>query len=671
MALANLIALTQPQVLRLAVDDLYRGVTAEKLGRYALILLGIAVVAGVFKLLHAPGGDRHLAPRRVRPAQRPLRAPRSGCRSPYFQRARTGDLMSRATNDLAAVRMMLGPGIMYLVNTVGDGAGLAGVHARDQPAAHRARAAAAAARLAHGVVLRRPHPPPLRGDPGALRRALGARAGEPGRACAWCAPSRARSASSRTSRALNREYLERNLAADPHLGAVLPDARVPLRARRRCSCSTSAGARSIARPHHARPVRGVHRLPRHAELADGGARLGDQPVPARHRRRCGRIVEILDAPPRDREPRPGAGAPGRRRAAARSSSATSRSPTRARRGRRCATSSFRVPAGPHRGARRAAPARGKSTLLALLAAPVRPAAGHACSWTARTCASYDLALRCARSSAVVPQDTFLFSATVAENIAYGVAARATARPIERAARRRAPGRTTCAASRRATTPWSASAASRSRAASGSARRIARAVLRDAPVLLLDDCLSSVDTHTEEAILHGLRGEMRGRTTLIVSHRVSTVRDADLIVVLEDGAVVERGTHERAARARRPLRRARTARSSSKRSSRPRDARHEEEAAGRAYDHRLMRRLLGYLRPYRGQVAARRGGGAGRRRWSSSPARGSPRRRSTTASATATSCASTRWRCSTWRCCWSASASATCRTRSCSASGSTS
>jgi ATP-binding cassette, subfamily B, multidrug efflux pump len=73
--------------------------------------------------------------------------------------------------------------------------------------------------------------------------------------------------------------------------------------------------------------------------------------------------------------------------------------------------------------------------------------------------------------------------------------------------------------------------------------IARAVLREAPVLLLDDCLSSVDTQTEEAILGGLSVEMRRRTTLIVSHRVSTIRDADLILVFEDGAIVERGRHD--------------------------------------------------------------------------------------------------------------------------------
>jgi len=69
------------------------------------------------------------------------------------------------------------------------------------------------------------------------------------------------------------------------------------------------------------------------------------------------------------------------------------------------------------------------------------------------------------------------------------------------------------------------------------------VLLDAPVLVLDDCLSSVDTETEERILRGLADEMRRRTTLIVSHRVSAVRDADLIIVLEDGAVAERGTHD--------------------------------------------------------------------------------------------------------------------------------
>ncbi len=73
--------------------------------------------------------------------------------------------------------------------------------------------------------------------------------------------------------------------------------------------------------------------------------------------------------------------------------------------------------------------------------------------------------------------------------------------------------------------------------------ISRAVLRDPRILILDDALSSVDTYTEEKILNHLTGVMAGRTTLLISHRVSTIRNADEIVVLHDGQIVERGTHE--------------------------------------------------------------------------------------------------------------------------------
>ena len=73
--------------------------------------------------------------------------------------------------------------------------------------------------------------------------------------------------------------------------------------------------------------------------------------------------------------------------------------------------------------------------------------------------------------------------------------------------------------------------------------LARALVTDPEVLILDDALSAVDTYTEDEILHRLREVRRGRTCLIVSHRVSTVRDADLIVVLDDGRIAERGTHD--------------------------------------------------------------------------------------------------------------------------------
>ena len=73
--------------------------------------------------------------------------------------------------------------------------------------------------------------------------------------------------------------------------------------------------------------------------------------------------------------------------------------------------------------------------------------------------------------------------------------------------------------------------------------MARAIVRDPQILILDDALASVDTHTEEEILKGLRAVMRERTTILIAHRISTVQHADHIVVLEGGGVAEEGTHE--------------------------------------------------------------------------------------------------------------------------------
>ena len=73
--------------------------------------------------------------------------------------------------------------------------------------------------------------------------------------------------------------------------------------------------------------------------------------------------------------------------------------------------------------------------------------------------------------------------------------------------------------------------------------MARAFVRDADVLILDDSLSAVDTHTEDTILRSLRDVMKGRTTFLISHRLSTVAMADEIIVLSDGAITQRGTHD--------------------------------------------------------------------------------------------------------------------------------
>ncbi|HEU4889370.1 MAG TPA: ABC transporter ATP-binding protein [Thermoanaerobaculia bacterium] len=142
---------------------------------------------------------------------------------------------------------------------------------------------------------------------------------------------------------------------------------------------------------------------------------------------------------------------------------------------------------------------------------------------------------------MVPQETFLFSESLAENIRFG-RTDATDDEIDEAAHQAgltsdvatfSEGLRTIIGERGITL----SGGQKQRTA------IARALVRDPLLLILDDSLSAVDTHTEERILNALRTIRQGRTVLIVSHRVSSVKDADAIVVLDDGAIVERGTHE--------------------------------------------------------------------------------------------------------------------------------
>ncbi len=140
----------------------------------------------------------------------------------------------------------------------------------------------------------------------------------------------------------------------------------------------------------------------------------------------------------------------------------------------------------------------------------------------------------------VPQETFLFSDALAENIAFGV--ENAARPqIEWAAE--VAGMTEDVEG--FPDGFETLVGERGLTLSGGQKQrtaIARAILREPKILILDDALSSVDTYTEEKILGKLRGVMRGRTSLIVSHRISTVRDADLICVLDEGRIIEQGTH---------------------------------------------------------------------------------------------------------------------------------
>jgi ATP-binding cassette subfamily B protein len=146
---------------------------------------------------------------------------------------------------------------------------------------------------------------------------------------------------------------------------------------------------------------------------------------------------------------------------------------------------------------------------------------------------------------MVPQETFLFSATIAENIAFGVEDASMDAGMQ--AIRQAAELAGIASDIEAfPNGYETIVGERGLTLSGGQKQrtaIARALIRQPRVLILDDALSSVDTLTEDRILSGLTHVVKGRTVILISHRVSTVRGADEIIVLDRGKVVERGTHE--------------------------------------------------------------------------------------------------------------------------------
>jgi ATP-binding cassette, subfamily B, multidrug efflux pump len=146
-----------------------------------------------------------------------------------------------------------------------------------------------------------------------------------------------------------------------------------------------------------------------------------------------------------------------------------------------------------------------------------------------------------RNIGFVPQETFLFSETVRANIALG-AAHASDREVEQAAE----AASIAADISSFPEQYRTMVGERGITLSGGQKQrtaIARAIIRDPRILVLDDALSSVDTYTEEKILEHLRDVVRDRTTVFISHRVSTVRNADRIAVLHSGSIVELGTHQ--------------------------------------------------------------------------------------------------------------------------------
>jgi ATP-binding cassette subfamily B protein len=182
---------------------------------------------------------------------------------------------------------------------------------------------------------------------------------------------------------------------------------------------------------------------------------------------------------------------------------------------------------------------GKSTLVSLIPRIYDAPAGSLLL-DGRPITDFPLdALR--RSIGFVPQETFLFSDTVQENIAFGTE-QSNLEQVQLAAR----GASIAAEIEDFPEQYATMVGERGITLSGGQKQrtaIARAIIRNPRILILDDALSSVDTQTEDKILNHLREIMRGRTTIFISHRVSTVRNADRIAVLHGGHIVELGTHD--------------------------------------------------------------------------------------------------------------------------------
>ena len=183
---------------------------------------------------------------------------------------------------------------------------------------------------------------------------------------------------------------------------------------------------------------------------------------------------------------------------------------------------------------------GKSTLLSLLARLHDPPPGTVLidGFDIR-----ELPLATVRGAiGFVPQEPFLFSDTIAENVAFG----SSQRPEEQRVRTVAEIARLDVDVAEFPQAYDTRIGERGITLSGGQRQrtaIARALYVNPRVLVLDDSLSAVDTHTEDEILQRLEDVRRGRTAFVVSHRISTVRDADLIIVLDNGRIVEQGTHD--------------------------------------------------------------------------------------------------------------------------------
>ena len=523
-------SVASPWVLRYAVDDLTAEVTRAKLWLYAGAILGLMACEGVFRYFMRMiliGISRELEYDLRNDVFRHLTL----LPQRYYQERRIGDLMSRATNDLSAVRMVLGPGIMYTANTVATFVGAVALMGAISPFL----LLLSLLPLLVVSVLVRTVGRRIHDRFEAVQEQLANLTAMAQESFAGIRVVRAYTQEPHEEErfaAANRELLRRNQSLIRLFGSLYPGIQMLM----------GAGTLTVLWLGGGMVVRGSISLGEFVAFSVYLTML-HWPMIAlgwvvnlfeRAEASMGRIAEMLDAEPEIDDRLASAG------------------PVAIRGEVEFRQLSFAYDGGPPvlREIELHVPAgqtvaivgptgSGKTTLVSLLSRMFEAPPGTVFV-DGRDVREIPLAsLRGAVG--FVPQETFLFSDSLGGNVAFGVPGVGAAR-IDWAARVSQLAKDVDEFPKR----YDTMVGERGITLSGGQKQrtaLARALALEPRILVLDDSLSAVDTETEEQILRGLREARAGRTTFLVSHRISTVKDADLIVVLKEGRLVERGRHE--------------------------------------------------------------------------------------------------------------------------------
>jgi len=565
--LTNGLAVQFPQVLRHATNDLHSGVTTEKLLKYALAVVAVFVAKGIFQFL-----TRWIVIGVSRDIEFDLRndlfAHLERLSYSYYQRNRTGDIMARATNDLNAVRMLLGPAIMYSANTIVFTALAVSYMFKISPKLTMyAFLPLPIASIVIQYFGRQIHERFERIQ--AMFSDISARAQENFSGARVIRAYVQEQSEIAAFESANQEYIRRSLGLVRLMGMLWPTLELMLGiavvivlwlgGRQVLQGRMNVGDFVAFNTYMAQlmwPVialgwvinifqRGTASMARINEILTQQPEIADEIGSSGHRvigSSKNQAVQITRSPdhPMTRSVSPDHPIT---RSPDFSGEIEFRNLNFAYNGTPVLEDiNLRIPAGSSL-AIVGPTGSGKTTLVSLIPR-IYDADPGTVLIDGRPIRQFPLdSLR--RHIGFVPQETFLFSDTIRENIAFGVSREDGDVPLEDI---QSAAEAANIAQDRESFPegYNTTVGERGITLSGGQKQrtaIARALLRSPRILILDDALSSVDTHTEDKILNHLREIMQGRTTIFISHRVSTVRNADSIAVLHQGRIVEQGTHD--------------------------------------------------------------------------------------------------------------------------------